>query len=80
MNEQYSSYSLVVGDLIKLNDDCNIIWEVQEIKYFSICLKNTNKNDNRISRIITTTDYYRTEPIQRWQEKLEQIGFEYLSK
>jgi flagellar motor switch protein FliM len=80
MNKQHSSYNLVVGDLIKLNDDSNIIWEVQEMEYFRIYLKNTNKNDNRISRMITTIDYYRTEPIQRWQEQLEKIGFEYLSE
>lgn len=78
MDKQYSSYDLVVGDLIKLSDD-NIVWEVQDIKYFAIYLKNRNKHDNRVSRMITTIDYYITEPIQRWQDILEKIGFKYLS-
>ncbi|MEE5180984.1 hypothetical protein JDW21_18815 [Bacillus subtilis] len=79
MSEQYSSYDLVIGDLIKLNDD-NIVWEVQEIKNLAIYLKNANKNDKRVSRVITTIDYFNTEPIKKWQEQLEEIGFKYLSE
>lgn len=77
MNNKNSSNDLIVGDKIKLLDS-DIIYEVAEMTYFNIWLQNTNKNDPRIARPITTTDYYRTEPIKRWQEKLNEIGFEYI--
>lgn len=79
MNKQHPANNLVVGDLIKLHDSPDITWVVMDMKYFRIYLKNTDPNDIRITRLITTRDYYRTEPIQTWQEQLENIGFEYIS-
>jgi hypothetical protein len=78
MTTSYSPNNLVVGDIIKLADS-DIIFEITKISYFSVELVNINKKDIRLSRAITTTDYYRTEPIKRWQEKLNEIGFEYLT-
>lgn len=79
MDKKQSAYNLVVGDLIKMNNS-DIIWRVHSISYSGITFINTNKNDNRVSTMINTIDYYITEPIKKWQEQLEKIGFELIKK
>ena len=78
MDKKHLPNDLVIGDIIKLNNS-DIVWMVNSISYESITFINTNKKDNRISTMINTIDYYRTEPIQRWQERLEKIGYLYLT-
>lgn len=66
---------LKVNDIIQIED---IIYQVVSFSTLSIDLKNINPKDERVARLITSTTYYRTEPDKRWQQKLDEIGFQYL--